>query len=291
MILRIYISERAHQELVSPFGLSSNKTTISEMLRYCTPLIFTAIAWWINSSLDRYFVSGMLGVSANGIYSVSYKIPNILAAFQTVFAQAWSISAVTAFDKDDSDGFMGHTYEMYAMLMIFGCSGIMLINEPLSKILYAKEFYSATFYVPYLLISTLFSALAGYFGGIFAAVKNSKICAASTVVSACVNTVLNALFIPVFGIAGAAVATMIAYFCSWLVRVLAARKYIRMKADTRKLYFSFLLLLCQMVCAALTNHYYVIQILIIAVLVIMFRKNIKEAVIKILNQVRAIVKK
>ena len=273
------------------FGFSTNKSVISEMLRYCTPLIFTAIAWWINSSLDRYFVSGMMGVSANGIYSVSYKIPNILTAFQTVFTQAWSISAVTAFDKDDKDGFMGHTYEMFAMLMIMACSGIMLINEPLSRILYAKEFYEATYYVPYILIATLFSALAGYFGGIFAAVKDSKTCAASTIVSAAVNMVLNAAFIPLFGIAGAAVATMISYFCSWIVRVVAARKYIKMKADTKKLYFAFILLLGQMVCAAMENHHYVVQAVIVVALVLIFRKNIAEAWKKIFGQVKKVVKR
>lgn len=176
---------------------------------------------------------GIFGTSANGIYSVAYKIPNILAAFQTVFAQAWAISAVTAFDKDDRDGFMGHTYEMYAMLMILGCSAIMLLNEPISRVLYTKEFYAATYYVPYLLTSTLFSALAGYFGGISSAVKNSKICATSTIVSVIVNTVLNAILISVFGIAGAAVATMIAYFCSWLVRAVVVGKYIKMKADKK----------------------------------------------------------
>lgn len=273
------------------FGVSANKSIISDMFKYCVPLIFTAIAWWINSSLDRYFVSGMMGVSANGIYSVSYKIPNILTAFQTVFTQAWSISAVTAFDKDDKDGFMGHTYEMFAMLMIMACSGIMLINEPLSRILYAKEFYEATYYVPYILIATLFSALAGYFGGIFAAVKDSKTCAASTIISATVNMVLNAVFIPLFGIAGAAVATMISYFCSWIVRAVVARKYIKMKADTKKLYLAFILLLGQMVCAAMENHHYVVQAVIVVALVLIFRKNIAEAWKKIFGQVKKVVKR
>lgn len=268
-----------------------DRALVKEMLQYCVPLIFTAVTWWVNSSLDRYFVTGFCGADANGIYSVAYKIPNILAAVQTVFTQAWAISAVTEFDKDDRDGFMGHTYEVFGMTMIFVCSGILLLNTPLSKLLYAKEFYSATYYVPYLLISTLFGALAGYFGGIFSAVKRSKICAASTVVSAVVNIILNTLLIPAFGITGAAVATMIAYFCSWLVRVIAAKRYVRLKANTKRMYVAFVLLFMQMICALGTEHFYIVQILIMCALALLFRKIIREIVGRILGKIVAVIKK
>jgi O-antigen/teichoic acid export membrane protein len=212
-------------------------------------------------------------------------------AFQTVFTQAWSISAVISFDRNDKDGFMGHIYEMFAMLMILACSAIMILNEPLSKILYAKEFYIATYYVPYLLIATLFSSLAGYFGGIFAAVKNSKICAVSTIVSALVNTVFNAIFIPAFGIAGAAVATMISYFCSWIVRVVAAKKIIKMEVDTKRLYLAFILLMGQMLCAVKSNHYYVIQTLIIVLLIWMFKTDICKGGKRAIQQFGAVLKR
>lgn len=75
------------------------------------------MAWWINSSLDKYFVTGICGVSQNGIYSVAYKIPTILGVFQTIFTQAWSISAVVDFDEKDTDGFFTKTYELRKLLM------------------------------------------------------------------------------------------------------------------------------------------------------------------------------
>ena len=34
---------------------------------------------------DRYVVTYLCGVAANGIYSVSYKIPSILTIFQTIW--------------------------------------------------------------------------------------------------------------------------------------------------------------------------------------------------------------
>ena len=247
--------------------------TTKELLIYSIPLIFTAIAWWINSGLDRYFVTAMCGIAANGVYSIAYKIPNLLTAFQTVFTQAWSISAVTEFDKDDRDGFMGQTYQTFNMLMLMACMGIILLNIPLSKILYAKEFYEAWQYVPFLLCATLFGALAGYFGGIFAAVKDSKICAVSTMIGALVNIILNALMIPVGGAQGAAVATLFAYFVSWAIRAFAARKYVKLKTDKRRIVISYILLVIQLVCSISANKYYVIQVAAVAI-VILLNKDI-----------------
>ena len=70
------------------------RTVQIEMLKYCVPLIVTVIGWWINSASDRYVVAFICGVSANGLLSVSYKIPTIINTLQAIFTQAWQISAI-----------------------------------------------------------------------------------------------------------------------------------------------------------------------------------------------------
>ena len=166
MAANIYMLFKGKLVRCITLDFKNNPKMKKECISYCFPTIFTALAWWINSSLDKYFVTGMLGVSENGIYSVSYKIPTILGVFQNIFSQAWMLSAINEYDADDSDGFFGKTYEMYNSLMIFCCEGIMIFNILLSRILYAKDFFVAWKYVPLLLLSSLFSALSGYLGSI-----------------------------------------------------------------------------------------------------------------------------
>ena len=64
----------------------------------------------------------------------------------------------------------------------------------------------------FLLISVLFGSLSGYIGGIFAAVKATKIFGQTTVLTAVVNTILNVVLVYFIGPLGAALATMVAYF-------------------------------------------------------------------------------
>ena len=75
--------------------------------------------------------------------------------------------------------------------MVVLCSAIIVADKILASFLYAKDFYVAWKYVPWLTIAILFGAISGYIGGFFSAVKNSKIFAQSTVVGAILNILMK----------------------------------------------------------------------------------------------------
>ena len=216
-----------------------------KMLLYSKPLIANSVAWWVNSVSDRYVVSFFCGVAENGIYSISGKIPQILNVFQTIFNQAWTLSAVKDFDADDKNGFFTDTYKMYNCILVIICSGIIFLDKVLAKLLYAKEFYLAWRYVPWLTIAIIFGALSGYIGGFFSAVKDSKIFATSTVLGAVTNIVLNLIFTPLLGAMGAAIATAISYIEVWIFRYVKSKRIIRMNINLRRDVFSYLILIVQ----------------------------------------------
>ena len=261
-----------------------DKKTQTEIVRYCIPTVFTALAWWINSSLDRYFVTAICGVDQNGIYSIAYKIPTILGIFQNIFVQAWTLSAITEFDENDTDGFFGNTYELYNSMMVLICSGIVLFNILLSKILYSNEFFNAWHSVPLLVLSSLFSALSGYLGSIFSAVKDTKTCAISTIVSALVNSGMNFILIKKYGIVGAALATASAYIVAWLIRMIASRRYINMKISLVRETITYVLLFIQVIFAMNESHYYTAQILIIILIVLVNMKFYRSAFKQLINK-------
>lgn len=204
------------------------------MLAYGIPLVLNSIAWWINNASDRYILTYFCGTAVNGIYSVSYKIPSILAIIQTIFYSAWSVSAITEYDKDDTDGFMGNVYTAYGSMSIIGCSAIMLFNIVIARVLYSKDFFQAWEFVPFLLVGTVFNGLGHFHGSIFSARKLTKEISLTTLLGAIINTVLNFIFIPQFGALGAAIATMIGYFSVWVVRTIRVRNIIKMRVKWRK---------------------------------------------------------
>ena len=156
------------------FRFKTEKKLSQAMIGYALPLVMNSVAWWINNASDKYILTFFCGIAVNGIFSVAYKIPTILSTIQGVFYNSWSVSAITEFDENDSDGFMGTMYTLYSCMSILGCSGIMLLNYPLARILYAKGFFEAWYYVPLLLLGATFNGIALFEGCMFTAVKKTK---------------------------------------------------------------------------------------------------------------------
>lgn len=224
-----------------------DRTLKKQMLSYSCPMTLNSVSWWVNSVSDRYIVTARCGIVENGIYSVAYKITSILSMFQLIFSQAWTLSAVQDFDKDDRNGFFSKMYGFYNVAMCIVCSVLIILARPIAHILYAKDFFAAWRYVPFLLVSVVFGSLSGYLGGIFAAVKDSKSIATSTVAGAVLNIVLNIILIHFIGTLGAAVATAAAYILVWTMRMYKAKKIMRLEVTIAKDCAVYLILVAQCV--------------------------------------------
>ncbi len=266
-----------------------NKLLAKNMLAYSVPLIVNNISWWVNNASDRYVVIWICGMASNGIYSVSYKIPSILTIFQSIFSQAWTLSAVKDFDSEDKSGFFSKMYNSYNACMTIICSMIILLSRIIANLLYAKEFYIAWRYSPWLLIAVVFGALSGYIGGIYTAVKDSKAFAKSTLYSAIINTVLNIILVKAIGIMGAAIATAVAFAFVWALRVITVKKYIRLNLNLRRDIVSYLILVLQTsVLLYFEKQYYLycFELILFIIIVIMYKDPLQEVKNKALNIIK-----
>lgn len=279
----LYLIIRSH--FLSDFKLQKFKTEEKEMTSYSKPMIANSVAWWVNSVSDRYVVVFFCGLAENGVYSVAGKIPSILNIFQTIFGQAWTLSAIKDFDSDDKSGFFSNTYRAYNCLMTIICSGIILFDKIIAHFLYAKDFYVAWKYVPWLTIAILFGALSGYIGGFFSAVKDSKIFATSTIMGAAVNIVLNLIFTPLYGAVGAAVATAICYIVVWVFRYWQSKKYIKLRINIARDVITYILLCVQSVLIMIDGlKMYAFVSGVFGVICLLYLKDIKLVVNKILRR-------
>lgn len=253
-------------EIYKDVKFSSSKSLCRLMVKYSFPLVLNSLAWWINNASDRYILTYFCGASLNGVYSVAYKIPTILSTIQNIFYSAWSISAITEFDKNDNDGFMGNIYTMYSCVSILGCSILLIGNYYIAQLLYSKDFFVAWSYVPPLLIGTVFNGLALVEGCIFTAAKKTAGVTKTTIYGALVNTLFNFILIPYYGAYGAAFATMIGYFTTWFIRSLNLKSIIQMKVNWKYQILIIILLFLQLI-PSLTRKVYWMQIPIMVLLI------------------------
>lgn len=225
-----------------------------EMLKYCLPLIFINLSWYINNVSDRYVVTLMCGIAENGVYSVAYKIPAILNAVQVVFIQAWQLSAIKEYNSEDGEIFYRKTYQCTHVVMTMICSFLILSTKIISKYLFAEEFYVAWKYVPFLLTYIVFNTLSGVIGGVFSAAKDSSKLAWTGIIGATVNVILNVVLVYFFGTLGAAIATIISSIVIWSLRLKLSSLHMKLHINVCRHILQFIVLLSQALFMTLSGN-------------------------------------
>lgn len=199
-----------------------NKPLLQKMLVYSLPLIPNAILWWVMQVSDRYILTFFLGVGATGLYTVAAKIPSLLSMINTVFFQAWSISAIGDGIRK-SDTFFATVFTMFSCLFFVATEGILLIVQPFAGTLFSSAYQEVWRYVPFLLIAVLLSSFSSFLEVSYMAEKKTKQLLMTSLKGGVVNVALSFLLIPFIGIMGASIATLVGFLITWLIRMKQTR--------------------------------------------------------------------
>lgn len=254
-----------------------DKSLEKEMLKYSIPLIATTLGWWANNTLDKYAVTWLCGVAANGILSVSYKIPTILNTLQGIFTSAWQISAIKEYGEEETSKFYGKTFSLVNFLMCAACSVLIILTRPLAQVLYANDFYVAWEYVPFLLISSVINCASGLLGPILSAKKDTKAMMWSAIIGVIFNAIFNIVLIYLIGIQGATIATMGSSLIIYLIRRYGVNKDIVIYDNY---WVTWILLIIEAGVEICLGNY-IIELVIIGIVLIINKNLIIEAIDKI----------
>lgn len=215
------------------------------MISYSSPLIANSVSWWINSASSRCIIIWISGIAANGLFSAANKIPSIISMAANLFNSAWVMSSVKEFDSEDKDGFFSKTYRMFSGAIMICCALLIAGSYILGSFLYRGEFHSAWTLTPLMALGSAFSAVAGYFGGIFAAAKKTKVFAHSTVAGCVANIVFCAILTKLFGIIGAAAAVMLSNYVILVIRFAQIKRFMHIDLSLVREHVVYVLLIAE----------------------------------------------
>ncbi len=188
--------------------------TAKYLLKHSWPLAFSAILVTVYMKIGQLLVEGFLGVSALGVYSTVvnlseswYFIP--VAIVTSVFP------AIMNARRDDTARYYKRLQDMYDLMVVLSL-GIALVMTFLSPFIYryfyAPEFAEGAKVLSIHIWAGLFVFLGSASGQYLIAEGYTRHALYRTGAGAFMNVVLGLLWIPRFGLEGAAYATLIAYF-------------------------------------------------------------------------------
>lgn len=221
-----------------------DKKLMKEMIRYSVPLVPNSISWNIINMSDRIILTQMLGSASNGIYAMASKFPNIISVVYGYFYTAWKETAARITKEENKNKYYNSIYHDTKRLL-FAVTVCLIAVMPFAfPILINKAYDEAYIYIPIIMVSTYYSNLSSYFGGIFAAYKDTKIMGTTTIGAAIINLVIDLLLVKLIGIYAACISTLVADLIIYAYRKIKLKKYIKLKELKWQGPFLILLIVC-----------------------------------------------
>lgn len=222
-----------------------NIGTLKKLLKYSVPLIPNSISLWVTNSISRYFILFFIGISGNGLFAVANKIPNLISMVYSIFYQSWQLTSIEEFEEEPEKSSFNIMFDYFSMLLLLGTSILLVIIKLLFRYFIAAEYFISWKYVPFLLLSTVFSSFSGLYGTNYIASKRTSGIFKTTMVGAIVNVLLNIILIPAIGTNGAGLSSMISYFVIWIIRIYESKKIMTINLASKRISLTLVIILLQ----------------------------------------------
>lgn len=233
------------------YGLKRVKALCAPMLRYALPLIPNSLFWWVGTSINRFFITGMLGISSSGMFAAAGKLPNLLNTAYSVFQQAWQLSAFQESGDEGLESFFTSVFCVLQASMTVLCASISFFAPWLAALFLQGEFYSAWPMISILLIANLMNVFNAFYGTVYTTTMHTSYIMRTTVVGAIACATLTPVLVLPLGTYGACVASAAGNALVFAMRARDSRKYIRFEAGWRVLAPTLILLIVQSAVTAL----------------------------------------
>ena len=263
-------------EIYRYFKFKDNKIQILKLLlKYSVPLIPNALSWWVFSASDRLIVTTFLGVDYNGILAASLKFSSIITTLYTIFDTSWIESMSSHIDDDDIEIYFNNVIDKIMRIFI-SVSVLMICLLPFAfPLLVNAKFGTGYYLIPISIISALFNTLQGVVVVTYAAKKNTKAIANTSIYSAIINIFVHLLFIKLIGLYAAVLSTLASFAIMSIYRCYDInKKYIKIKINKKLIISTCTLLLIIIPMYYLNNIYLnILSIVFSVIFSIIINKN------------------
>lgn len=263
------------------FGIKRfDRQLLKQLLMIAIPLLPNFLIYWVFNSCDKVMITNMIGIDAAGIYSVGSKLGHCSQLIYTAFAGGWQYFAFSTMKENDQVKTNSLVFEYLGVISFAATVFICAWSCGIYDLLFTAEYLSGYIVAPYLFLAPLLQMLFQVAANQFLVVKKTwpNILILSS--GAVANILINYYLIPVLGIEGAAIATLVGYVLSDVICVLVLCRMELMTVSGR-----FLIATVAMVAFLILWRVYfcenmimgtILALLLIAIELLLYRRDIKQ---------------
>lgn len=197
---------------------------LKQLLAIAIPLFPNFLIYWVFNSSDKVMITNMIGIGAAGIYSVGSKLGHASQLIYIAFAGGWQYFAFSTMKEDNQVKSNSLVFEYLGILSFVATSFICAWSYLIFNILFVGEYVDGYIIAPYLFLAPLLLMLYQVASNQFLVIKKTWPNMLFLSLGALINIIINFKLIPILGIEGAAIATLMGYIVSNVICVIVLIK-------------------------------------------------------------------
>lgn len=220
-----------------------DRAIIKESLRFGFPLIFSTMAINLLNGSDRFILKFLSGETELGLYELAYKVAGVVNMFVIMpFGLTLMPLAYKLYKQEGDKKYYKKLKTYVAFIFVWSGVTLSLYSKELVELFASQEsYYPAYVVVPLIVLAyviygiSMISSLGMYLTG------NNHYVAYITLFCAVLNIGLNLWLIPLYGMVGAAINTVIAFAALDIFSNIASNRHYKIDYEHLKLIKLFML--------------------------------------------------
>lgn len=214
-----------------------DKNIFRSMNVYGFPLLLANISAALLGVIDRFSLNSLTVLKSVALYTLASKITSVLKlVLVDSIRLALGPMMIKRIDSPDNKRFYSKVLLYSSYIVMFAIVGISLFSFEIIKVIAtSRAYWDAVVIVPMLSLSIFFVNMKEVTVYGLHIAKRTRIIGIIVVFCTILSLVLNIMFIPIWDITGAAVATLISQFIYWFACYYYSQKVFYVPYEIRKI--------------------------------------------------------
>ncbi len=198
----------AYTHVYTLFSFQFSREKLKQMLVFSTPLALSSVMSYFYLAIDKWAIRILLNFHDLGIYGVASRLASIGPAAIGVLSLGLLPYIYSSYQKPEFPKTISFLFRLTLWAAFSGALFFLVFQHGLMSLIAGKNFLEAGAYVPLLFMGVVLTSFYDFTPGAWIYGKTIRI-AVVNVVTGVVNTALNFLLIPHFGLWGSVIAMLI----------------------------------------------------------------------------------
>ena len=196
-----------------------NKIILKQLLAIAVPVTPSFLIYWVFNSCDKLMIANIIGVAAAGIYAVGAKLGHASQLIYIAFSGGWQYFAFSTMKDENQVKTNSCIFEYLGVISFAITAFVCAWSYPICRVLFSGDYVDGYIVSPYLFLAPLLQMLFQVAGTQLWTIKKPWPNMLFLLAGAIFNICLNCILIPIIGIEGAAISTLLGYALSLTLSV------------------------------------------------------------------------